>query len=324
MIEKLNFILSYSWSQILFLLIPTLCIALYYAIIRLFDIKLFLTSNKVVKAMGLPLCLATMVVYQIKADNPPYFIYGILILTLVNVIDDLVEVYYVWRLMIQFIACSFLLMQNNLFYSYWSPLLLIVTVGYLNAFNFMDGINGMVSGYSLAILIPLLVVLKNLDFSFSLSIIIALIAFLFFNFRLKEKAWLGDTGSMGLAFIILNLVFSNFKGYQLYMFLSLASIFIIDAGITLLQRQLSNENVFTRHHKHFYQYIRDYLNWDVRLISFIYFAVQFSINLILLSSNSRNFNLFFTITSTVIILLVYIVLKGKIESKLLSKKSLQD
>ena len=85
---------------------------------------------------------------------------------------------------------------------------LIFFVGATNIINFMDGINGITAGYALAMLIPLLLLDKEIGFieeSYLVVAIIGVLVFSIFNFRPKGKAkcFAGDVGSIGIAFIIL-------------------------------------------------------------------------------------------------------------------------
>ena len=80
-----------------------------------------------------------------------------------------------------------------------------------NVINFMDGINGITAGYSLAVLIPLALVNTNgifVEQSLIISTVLASLVFCIFNFRPKgnAKCFAGDVGSIGIAFIILFLL----------------------------------------------------------------------------------------------------------------------
>jgi UDP-N-acetylmuramyl pentapeptide phosphotransferase/UDP-N-acetylglucosamine-1-phosphate transferase len=68
---------------------------------------------------------------------------------------------------------------------------LIVCVGATNIINFMDGINGITAGYSLAVLVPLLLANRAGGFieeSFLVVAIIGVLVFSIINFRPKGKA----------------------------------------------------------------------------------------------------------------------------------------
>ena len=89
---------------------------------------------------------------------------------------------------------------------------LVVCVGATNIYNFMDGINGITGGYSLSVLLPLLLIdcgATGCDSSAQTSFvpmslivieILADLVFCFFNFRPKGKAkcFAGDVGSIGI------------------------------------------------------------------------------------------------------------------------------
>ena len=85
---------------------------------------------------------------------------------------------------------------------------LVVCVGATNVINFMDGVNGITAGYSLAVLLPLMLLNRALGFvdpSFLVVAIIGVLVFCLFNFRPKGKAkcFAGDVGSISIAFIML-------------------------------------------------------------------------------------------------------------------------
>ncbi len=72
------------------------------------------------------------------------------------------------------------------------PILFIMIIGTLNAYNFMDGINGMTGLYSLITLFSLAYINKEIisftDENFIYYPVLACIVFLFFNFRKKQNA----------------------------------------------------------------------------------------------------------------------------------------
>jgi UDP-N-acetylmuramyl pentapeptide phosphotransferase/UDP-N-acetylglucosamine-1-phosphate transferase len=269
-------------------LVPALCGVLHYGLIRLFKTKAFVTSTNQVNAMGLGLVIGIVFLLQSKGFDVKYFTYGLVLLSMVNFIDDLFNVHFAWRLIAQFIACSFLLMEHGLFYSYWSPIMLVLIVGYINSFNFMDGINGHVGTYSLAVFAPFLLI-SDLDVESNYiiwAVLIFLLVFLVFNFRTKSLAWLGDTGSIALGYLSLHVFFNEFKNYQLYLFLVFALIFLIDSSFTMATRQLKGEDVFKRHQTHLYQLVT--LNGKIKSYWWVFAVafIQLAINVIVIRSTS--------------------------------------
>ena len=104
---------------------------------------------------------------QVITDYLP-FLCGIIMISGVSFWDDVKSLPDSLRLIVHFVAmvlmlypiindCGLFLPDNW----YWGVLFLcvslIVCVGGANFINFMDGINGITAGYSLAVLIPLLI-----------------------------------------------------------------------------------------------------------------------------------------------------------------------
>jgi UDP-N-acetylmuramyl pentapeptide phosphotransferase/UDP-N-acetylglucosamine-1-phosphate transferase len=92
------------------------------------------------------------------------------------------------------------------------PLGLLIIVFFINAFNLIDGIDGLASLIGIVIFLFYAVIFMLvgdwLMLSVSLSLIGAFIAFLRYNFSRKgKKIFLGDTGSLLIGFTIISFVF---------------------------------------------------------------------------------------------------------------------
>lgn len=81
----------------------------------------------------------------------PWFFVGLTLITAISFADDVKPQSRQLRLSIQFLAMFLMFFQLGLFHMPWSFMLvaLIFCTGVLNAYNFMDGINGMTGGYSM-------------------------------------------------------------------------------------------------------------------------------------------------------------------------------
>ena len=91
----------------------------------------------------------------------PWFLVGLTLVAGVSFVDDIHSLPDSVRLVAQFTAAAMAFYQLGiLHWSMWWIILLalIVYVGATNVINFMDGINGITAGYSLAVLIPLALV----------------------------------------------------------------------------------------------------------------------------------------------------------------------
>ena len=154
---------------------------------------------------------------------------------------------------------------------------LIVCVGIINAYNFMDGINGITGAYSLAVLIPLAVL--NVHYSFVDSALIfvtalSVLVFCFFNFRKRARCFAGDVGSVGIAFIILFILGRLIAATGDVQYLLLLGVYGIDTVLTIIHRILLHEHLGEAHRKHAYQLMANELHIPHTSVSFFYFALQ--------------------------------------------------
>jgi UDP-N-acetylmuramyl pentapeptide phosphotransferase/UDP-N-acetylglucosamine-1-phosphate transferase len=267
----------------------------------------FVSSNHI---FGITLLL-TILAYSLWhfPQVPSYFLFGFFGMGAVNLIDDIFQVFFPWRLMAQFFACSFILMQLGLFYSYWAPILLVCSVAFLNAYNFMDGSNGISALYGLAVLAPLAFLgNQGAHTPYLLLSLGFLVYFAIFNVRPRALAMLGDTGAVALACIIIYACLSMFQGYRIYLFVPLSAIYLIDTGCTLVLRMLRGENVFTRHHQHLYQVLQIEARWSPLWVALAYALPQLLANvLILLTPNPWQWWL--SIILVAVLTSVYLILR---------------
>ena len=135
-------------------------------------------------------------------------------------------------------------------------------VGYTNAFNFMDGINGIAGGQAAitGLGMALLTALTVGEFSsppvlLSLAIAGAALGFLPYNFP-SARMFMGDVGSAPLGFLLGFLVIWLAKSAGAWLLIPLALLhanFVLDTAITLLRRVARGEQWHEAHREHFYQ-----------------------------------------------------------------------
>jgi UDP-N-acetylmuramyl pentapeptide phosphotransferase/UDP-N-acetylglucosamine-1-phosphate transferase len=135
-------------------------------------------------------------------------------------------------------------------------------VGYTNAFNFMDGINGLaagqavVTGFGMALLGSL--TLRGYDRApvlWSMAIASAALGFLPHNFP-QARMFMGDVGSAPLGFCLAMLTLWLALAAGVWLLIPLALLhanFVLDTGITLVRRIFRNERWYEPHREHFYQ-----------------------------------------------------------------------
>ena len=97
----------------------------------------------------------------------PWFLAGLTLIGGVSFIDDVRSLPDSVRLVAQFAAMFMMFGQFGIlnWHDWWMVVVaLIVCVGIINAYNFMDGVNGITGGYSIAVLIPLIYLNSRLGF----------------------------------------------------------------------------------------------------------------------------------------------------------------
>ena len=225
-------------------------------------------------------------------QNELLFGIGLLLLCTISFLDDLYDLSSKIRIVFHIISVSFLLAFLNAFVllPIWAiPILYILIIGILNAYNFMDGINGITGLYSLVALLSLLYVNQNLvsfvDRDFIIYPVLACLVFLFFNFRKKAKCFMGDIGSMGIAFWVVALIgLLMMKTGEIKWILFLA-VYGVEVISTILERLKLKENIFEAHRRHLYQLLANEKKISHLKVSTLYAVVQLIINAIVIFSN---------------------------------------
>lgn len=156
-------------------------------------------------------------------------------------------------------------------------LALIVGVGVMNAFNFMDGINGITGGYSMAVLVSLWYVnnyqIFFVDNDLIYIVFIALLVFNFFNFRIKAKCFSGDVGAVSIAFILIFILGMLIIKTDLS-YIAFLLVYGVDSVLTIVHRILLKENITEPHRMHLYQLLSNELKVPQLLVSTIYAVLQ--------------------------------------------------
>ena len=226
------------------------------------------------------------------------FIVGLLLICGISFWDDVHSLPDSVRLVVQFVATGLmfwgLMGQGTWFVEltwYWKVLIglvaLIVFVGATDVINFMDGINGITAGYSLAVLVPLLLANRLdgfIDESFLVVAIIGVLVFSWFNFRPKGKAkcFAGDVGSIGIAFIMLFAIGRLIMQTGDVTWMVLLLVYGVDGCCTIFHRIMLHENLGQAHRKHAYQLMANELGLSHVAVSLLYFGLQLVISLVMI------------------------------------------
>lgn len=210
----------------------------------------------------------------------PWFLAGLTAIAGISFVDDMCSLPNKFRLVVHFV--SMLLMFQELgvlkLDSWWIVLLgLILCVGVINAYNFMDGINGITGGYSLAVLFPLLYVNNvspYMENDFLITVILSVCVFCLFNFRKKARCFAGDVGAVAIAFILLFALGKLILRTGDFTYIVFLAVYGVDSVLTIIHRILLHENIGEAHRKHAYQLMANELGIPHVVVSLVYMGIQ--------------------------------------------------
>ena len=210
----------------------------------------------------------------------PWFMLALTLITFISFVDDIRSTSQILRLVFHFSAMALMFYQWGLFSLPWWTLFvaLIVCTGIINAYNFMDGINGITGGYSLVVLVALAyineAVVSFVEQDFILTVLCSVVVFNFFNFRKRAKCFAGDVGSVSIAFILLFLIGKLIIKTEDFSWIILLSVYGVDSVLTIIHRLMLHENIGLPHRKHMYQLMANELKMPHVVVSLIYMAMQ--------------------------------------------------
>jgi Fuc2NAc and GlcNAc transferase len=192
----------------------------------------------------------------------------------IGLIDDVNGVAARWRFLTQTLSVAILLLWLSPLPALLlapgvalpAPLLALglwfFGVAWINAFNFMDGIDGLAASQALfmltsAALLVLIGTPNALDhplLTLTLTIACATLGFLILNWS-PARIFMGDVGSTWLAFMIFALAILSVRaGWMNFgSWLILGAVFIADTTLTLLVRIKNGERWYSAHRSHAYQ-----------------------------------------------------------------------
>ncbi len=274
-------------------IILLVCELVYFRIARHYHIGDNVTSRSSHKHYsltggGIIFIIAAIIFYiHNKASLPQNFtnmLIGAVVLALISFADDIRNLSPHIRLFIQTIIVamvfSFILQWG---YIDIYIIILICGIGFINAYNFMDGINGITAGYSLVTLGTLYYCFYNtpgIPLTFIGVLIIATCIFAFFNFRKKAICFAGDVGSIVMGFFILYMTVELILIRNNATCIIFLIVYGIDTVYTVFQRLFMGENILLPHRRHLYQVFVNQWRIPHYWISIGYATTQLFINIV--------------------------------------------
>jgi UDP-GlcNAc:undecaprenyl-phosphate GlcNAc-1-phosphate transferase len=279
-------------------------------------------SRITLRGGGIIFYFGALIYFVLSGFQYPWFFLGLTMMTIVSFADDVMTLSNSVRLLVHFSSVLLMAFQLEIFTLPWYYLLIsfVIIVGVINAYNFMDGINGITAGYSLAVVALLVIVNYEVEFidqDFLLFTLLGVIVFAYFNFRTRAKCFAGDVGSVSIAFILLFALGSLIFKTGNFIYILFLAIYGIDSVWTIIRRLIRRENIFEAHRSHLYQYLGNEAGINKLFISCLYFVLQFLIGLaiIYITDETFAFQLVFSIILLVVLSLVYLLFKAYIIKK---------
>lgn len=236
---------------------------------------------------GIIFYFGALAFFVLSGFQYPWFFLGLTLMTVVSFADDVMTLSNKIRLLVHFTSVLLMAYQLELFAMPWYFLLIafVVVVGVINAYNFMDGINGITACYSLALVALLMLANAQLGFiaqDLLVYTLLSVLVFAFFNFRTRAKCFAGDVGSVAIAFILLFALAALIIKTQNLIYILFLTVYGIDAVWTIIRRLANRENIFEAHRSHLYQYLGNEAGVNKLVVSFLYAVVQFGIGYVVM------------------------------------------
>ncbi|MDT0538728.1 MULTISPECIES: glycosyltransferase family 4 protein [Croceitalea] len=287
-------------------------------------------------------------------DEGIYIIPGLTILFFIGLKDDLVVLSPLTKIIAQILAVSFVLSNDSFMIETFNGFLRINEIPYyaylvigsfimitiINAYNLIDGIDGLASIVGIAILIlytTIFYITKQYFFALlCVSLNGSLMAFFGYNTSTSsnKKIFMGDTGSLIVGYIISILTMKFLalpaESYDELPFLlenvpliaiSIIIVPLFDTARVFAIRLADKKSPFSPDRNHMHHVIVDYLNLSHRQASFligggnIFFVVLF----VILGSTAKNLGMVIMLVS-VSLFIGYILFRYNYSFKVLKKK----
>ena len=247
-------------------------------------------TKVVLRGGGIIFLIGTWVWSAFFGFQYPWALAAVTLAAGISFVDDIHSLPDSVRLVTQFVAMGLMFYELDMLHwnMWWMVIIaLVVCVGATNIYNFMDGINGITGGYSLAVLIPLLLMNDYdgfIDSSFLVVVILSVLVFCIFNFRPKNKAkcFAGDVGSVGIVFILLFCIGKLILAKADVTWLLFLIVYGVDGCLTICHRIMLHENLGEAHRKHAYQLMANELGISHVYVSLLYMALQLVISLVMI------------------------------------------
>jgi UDP-N-acetylmuramyl pentapeptide phosphotransferase/UDP-N-acetylglucosamine-1-phosphate transferase len=250
--------------------------------------------------------IMVLVVTLVVATNADAGLRGVgtplITLAAVSFWDDLRSLAAGWRLVVQvgvagltLLTLGFCQQASGTLGAISIVILLVWIVGYTNAFNFMDGINGLAAGQAVLTGVGTALLAHNAGMGYdhpavilALTVSATAVGFFPHNFP-RPRVFMGDVGSASLGFLLAVAAALAIRdgGWWCALYLGvLHGNFVLDTTVTLLRRAARGERWYSAHREHFYQRLTR-AGWSHAKVTTCEMGIQ-AVNILVLSLTVRS------------------------------------
>jgi UDP-GlcNAc:undecaprenyl-phosphate/decaprenyl-phosphate GlcNAc-1-phosphate transferase len=251
----------------------------------------------IVVAYLLGIAMIQLIGDKTPIDTPHFsgFLAGAFLIAIVSLVDDFRGVSFKIKLagfVLAILVAMFsgividlihLPVLGEMQWGWWAyPLTLLWIMGLTNAYNFMDGLDGLAASTATiaALFMAIISFGQGSHFIYlaSLALAGASLGFLRYNWS-PARIFMGDVGStfLGFSFAVMAVLAARYDhGHTSLLVMPLLLFhFIFDTGFTFLRRLQKGEHVFTAHRSHLYQLLNR-LGYTHKKVALIYAAMASS------------------------------------------------
>jgi hypothetical protein len=186
-------------------------------------------------------------------------------------------------------------------------------VGIINAFNLIDGMDGLSSGISFFACITIMTLSIANDYMFvalvSAALAGAVVGFLIFNFN-PAKIFMGDAGSMFIGYILAVLSLKNqSKGHTIVSLLIpviAMGLPILDTTLAFVRRFLRNQSIFVADRQHIHHILLS-KGWNQRKVVLVLYGISVvftALSMLLIFNKDIQAFLIITVFSIVVFVMI--------------------
>lgn len=200
------------------------------------------------------------------------------------------------------------------------PITVFAVVGFTNALNLIDGLDGLAGSISVVILSSLFYIgfIHNDVFIMILSsvFIASLFGFLFYNWN-PASIFMGDSGSLTLGFVIALLSIKALEYIPAISVLFIATVPILDTLVAMSRRKFGGKSMFEADKLHFHHLLQRRFAQKTKKSVFILVTIQLLFTLFGLQLDMQIEQIYFLILFITIVIFTYKIVMREIAKSFL-------